>query len=90
MARTLGVVIGGPIAVWLVTTAASKVGGVVADAWSGKETVAAHTADIGTLRAERRALADSLRNQRALDSSFMQRILDATCADRPNVRACRP
>lgn len=24
------------------------------------------------------------------DSAFMQRILDATCADRPTVRACRP
>lgn len=83
---TLLAAIAAPFAVWALTGAI----GYSKRAWDGKESVSAHDADIGTMRAERRSAVDSLRNLHALDSAFMQRILDATCADRANIRACRP
>lgn len=83
---TVLALIGAPFAVWALTAATSAVG----HAWDGKETKADHAADMSILRAERARGQDSIHAQHALDSAFNQRLLDAICADRSSIRACKP
>ena len=62
----------------------------ISRAWGAKENVTDHAADLQRMQSAFASSMDSVHSHIALDSAFMQRILDAVCTDRQNVRACRP